>query len=201
MSGDGSSLQTTKPPLRERDHQILDSSSCEQVTIHLDYMCSTCTYGRRIFGHGPLIDREEGMSILRTKLNNQVVSKNSISFIPLSVGGMYPDGVFFMVSETEVQGKPLRKRYIHLKPDSFKVTLVERTKTCKEDTNIEVADGSEDELVCPGYESTLQELLALAQTRDRRCSPTAVVISGCPGVGKTRMVRPRSNLHSAFLSI
>lgn len=181
------------------EHQaILDSSSCEPVTIHLEYMCSTCTYGRRLFGHETLADREEGMSILRRKLNNQVVSKNSISFIPLGFSDdidLYTDGVFFMVSEAEAQGKPLHdKQCINLKPDSFRVTLVERSTAHEKDSSIEVAEGSEEEYICPGYESTLQELLTMAQTRDQRCSPTAVVISGCPGVGKTRMVRPRSNL-------
>jgi len=174
------------------EHQaILDSSSCEPVTIHLEYMCSTCTYGRRLFGHETLADREEGMSILRRKLNNQVVSKNSISFIPLGFSDdidLYTDGVFFMVSEAEAQGKPLHdKQCINLKPDSFRVTLVERSTAHEKDSSIEVAEGSEEEYICPGYESTLQELLTMAQTRDQRCSPTAVVISGCPGVGKTRM--------------
>ncbi|EJK63931.1 hypothetical protein THAOC_15384, partial [Thalassiosira oceanica] len=100
-----------------------------------------------------------------------------------------------MVSEAEAQGKPLHdKQCINLKPDSFRVTLVERSTAHEKDSSIEVAEGSEEEYICPGYESTLQELLTMAQTRDQRCSPTAVVISGCPGVGKTRMVRPRSNL-------
>ena len=133
------------------------------------------------------------MSILRRKLNNQVVAKNSISFIPLGVSDgidLYPEGIFFMVSAATVRGEPLHdKCSINLKPDSFEVTLVERPKACGTDHSIEEAEeGSGEEYTCPGYESTLQELLALAQTRDQRCAPTAVVVSGCPGVGKTRMV-------------
>ena len=43
---------------------------------------------------------------------------------------------------------------------------------------------------CPGYESTLDELVALANMDDREAAaPSAVLLSGCAGVGKTRMVR------------
>ena len=43
---------------------------------------------------------------------------------------------------------------------------------------------------CPGYESVLGELTALARTMcNPRAAPTATLLSGCAGVGKSRMVR------------
>ena len=47
----------------------------------------------------------------------------------------------------------------------------------------------EDAASCPGYESTLEELLALARVEDPAGAPAAVVLAGCAGVGKSRMVR------------
>ena len=42
---------------------------------------------------------------------------------------------------------------------------------------------------CPGYEAVLEELLTLAKMNDPNGAPTAVMLSGCSGVGKSRMVR------------
>jgi hypothetical protein len=43
--------------------------------------------------------------------------------------------------------------------------------------------------ICPGYEPILDELLSLARMMDTPdACPTAVLLSGCSGVGKTRMV-------------
>ena len=42
---------------------------------------------------------------------------------------------------------------------------------------------------CQGYEDVLEELLTLAKMNDPNGAPTAVMLSGCSGVGKSRMVR------------
>ncbi|KAL3797103.1 hypothetical protein HJC23_000441 [Cyclotella cryptica] len=40
---------------------------------------------------------------------------------------------------------------------------------------------------CPGYESTLDELISLAMLTDPNAAPTGILLSGCSGVGKSRM--------------
>lgn len=42
---------------------------------------------------------------------------------------------------------------------------------------------------CPGYESVLNELLSLAELIGTPAAPTGILLSGCAGVGKSRMVR------------
>jgi len=43
--------------------------------------------------------------------------------------------------------------------------------------------------VCPGYEPIIDNLVALAQLVDENAAPTGILLSGCAGVGKSRMVR------------
>jgi hypothetical protein len=45
------------------------------------------------------------------------------------------------------------------------------------------------EYACPGYESALNELLSLAKLTGTPAAPTGILLSGCAGVGKSRMVR------------
>ncbi len=53
--------------------------------------------------------------------------------------------------------------------------------------------------VCPGYENVLEELLLLAKMMTNPDAyPSAVLLSGCCGVGKSRMVCP-SSASSSFL--
>lgn len=56
--------------------------------------------------------------------------------------------------------------------------------------------------ICPGYESIFNELLSLARMMNNPDAyPSAVLLSGCSGVGKTRMVRsPSSSLFHITLS-
>eukprot|EP00956_Cyclotella_meneghiniana_P005319 scaffold6698_cov72-Cyclotella_meneghiniana.AAC.4 len=40
---------------------------------------------------------------------------------------------------------------------------------------------------CPGYQSIIDELLSLSKLVDQNAAPSAVLLSGCAGVGKSRM--------------
>ena len=48
-----------------------------------------------------------------------------------------------------------------------------------------------NETICPGYETLMNEITALAylHQKSEEASPTAVLITGCAGVGKTQLVR------------
>ena len=48
---------------------------------------------------------------------------------------------------------------------------------------------SEIKYTCPGYEKLLNEVVSLANIPLESASPTAVLLVGCPGVGKSRLVR------------
>ncbi|KAK1745240.1 AAA ATPase [Skeletonema marinoi] len=48
-------------------------------------------------------------------------------------------------------------------------------------------DNAPSQYSCPGYDSILDELLNLSAFRNSDGRPTAVILSGCAGVGKTRM--------------
>ena len=41
---------------------------------------------------------------------------------------------------------------------------------------------------CPGYESLVQEIVEIAKIKLSQVAPSGVIISGCSGVGKTRLV-------------
>ena len=47
----------------------------------------------------------------------------------------------------------------------------------------------DEESRCPGYESVLEELMALTWTMNNPCKvgPTGVVLTGCAGLGKSRV--------------
>jgi len=66
-------------------------------------------------------------------------------------------------------------------------------------SNMDLNHDSHDSIhfVCPGYESILNELISLARMMNNPDAyPSAVLLSGCSGVGKTRMVRsPPSVFH------
>jgi DNA replication protein DnaC len=44
------------------------------------------------------------------------------------------------------------------------------------------------ECICPGYNTVLEELVSFAKLVDSSAAPTGVLLSGCAGVGKSRMV-------------
>lgn len=45
--------------------------------------------------------------------------------------------------------------------------------------------------LCPGYEPVLGELLSLAELANPNAAPAGIILSGCSGVGKSRMVCSR----------
>ena len=76
--------------------------------------------------------------------------------------------------------------------DEFEVSIVSLAPT--EEGSSSCGDGmneKEGEIViekCPGYDSLVEEIVEIAKINVQKGAPSGVMISGCRGVGKTRLV-------------
>ena len=62
------------------------------------------------------------------------------------------------------------------------------TSNVAEEEMLELSTGpNSHQIICPGYEGLLNELLRLAQIRHPSAAPSGVILTGCTGVGKSRM--------------
>mmetsp|Transcript_29707 Transcript_29707/g.62549 ORF Transcript_29707/g.62549 Transcript_29707/m.62549 type:complete len:892 (+) Transcript_29707:63-2738(+) len=193
-----------------------DECQC-QVTIHLTYICSNTSRGRRYFSKTSNIDdngRKEGIDLLKQVLTGEVVAENGILGVSLEEkecvdvtsefeDDEHHDAVFFMVGKILINDESSVEKsanILHLGTHgSFEISLNSpgTFESSKSESNPHPStpqhnlQPSKPEYngiqSCPGYESILEELLMLAKMNDPNGSPTAVVLSGCSGVGKTRM--------------
>eukprot|EP00578_Thalassiosira_sp_NH16_P006297 CAMPEP_0181121864 /NCGR_PEP_ID=MMETSP1071-20121207/24983_1 /TAXON_ID=35127 /ORGANISM="Thalassiosira sp., Strain NH16" /LENGTH=906 /DNA_ID=CAMNT_0023206747 /DNA_START=72 /DNA_END=2792 /DNA_ORIENTATION=+ len=118
-------------------------------------------------------------------------------------GNDHQEVVFFMVNKIWMKDGTVPKkdsRFLRLWPhQSFNIHLdLPNTITVPRgnDSNPRIPQGNdrstnvqEDNMhySCPGYESVLEELLTLSKMDNPDGAPTAVMLSGCSGVGKSRM--------------
>ena len=188
------------------------------VRIRLAYICSTSHVGRSIFGNASTdyedVQKQQRIDYLRKALVDEVVVEGVIFGIVLNLNdddfGVYDYDndsdrdcsdqhvAFFVVNEIVVVGDDGEgggrrgegaSEFVHLSSrHDLEVTLdayipMTLESSGMNDTTIDV------DYVCMGYNSVLEELVALARTIDdpRDIAPTAVVLTGCVGVGKSRM--------------
>ena len=165
----------------------LDSSNeREQITINLRYMCSNSENGRRCFKY--TTNESRAIGILKEKLAGAVVAEGSILGIDHGcenqVGSATQEISFFMVDNIDSSTRS-SLRYVCLSSMNFNITLA--SPKIKEESGPLLNDNTPSQYSCPGYNSVLNELLSLATFRNLDGKPTAVILSGCAGVGKTRM--------------
>ena len=78
-------------------------------------------------------------------------------------------------------------RFLYLRHDvNFNITVDDMSDTTN--TGPIQQPKIHEDVYCPGYYSVLEELVTLAKMDNPNGAPSAVILSGCAGVGKTRMV-------------
>lgn len=165
-----------------------NSVADEKITVRLSYMCSNSEKYRKYFKE---TDYEiEGIQLLKDKLADMVIAEGTILGIDHgseNVAGSYSqESSFFMVDKIDRSGTISHLRHVHLSNNmSFNVTL--RSKTKAKNSLFSKDNTTPSQYCCPGYRSVLDELLNLASFGNPDGKPSAVVLSGCAGVGKTRM--------------
>lgn len=175
------------------------------IAIHLTYICSTTSRGRDCFRNkqnNDIMNAGTGKNeFLMKLLAGQVVTEGSV--IGIDIGEKFDDDddyyynnellhredmVFFMVNKiVTTDGSIINAKYLYLEPgQQFDVLL---NADC---SNVAIDNPQPktqwNNCKCPGYESILDELLTLTKISNPNGSPTAVILSGCSGVGKSRMV-------------
>ena len=161
----------------------LDSSSnstANEITINLRYMCSNSEKCRKHFkdakNYGPAIQ----------VLRDAVIAEGTILGIDhrwKKDTGAAQDVSFFMVEQIN-NFTQSSLQYVHLSNEIFNIKLIPpETNNGANPQNIDAAFTHH----CPGYGSTLNELCNLASFGNLDGRPSAVILSGCAGVGKTRM--------------
>ncbi|KAL7533040.1 hypothetical protein ACHAXR_005007, partial [Thalassiosira sp. AJA248-18] len=160
--------------------------------------------------------RVKGKDLLMRALVGEVVAEGGILGVDMgkyddvsyitSEMGCYDDEhqemAFFMVDKILIRDTPSTEgrevRFLRLWPyDSFAISLdpsddaisneSEGIPRMSQSNRQPTAQGDHENFSCPGYENILQELMSLAEMNDPNGSPTAVMLSGCSGVGKSRM--------------
>ena len=173
------------------------------MAIHLTYICSTTSRGRDCFRNkqnNDIMNAGTGNEFLMNLLAGQVVTEGSV--IGIDIGEKFDDDdgyyynnelhredmVFFMVNKiVTTDGSIINAKYLYLEPgQQFDVLL---NADCSNATIDNPQPKTQwNNCKCPGYESILDELLTLTKISNPNGSPTAVILSGCSGVGKSRMV-------------
>lgn len=167
-----------------------NSVANEKITISLSYMCSNSEKYRKYFKEAGY--KNEGIQLLKETLADMVIAEGTILGIDhgsksvAGVAGSYSQEIsFFMVDKIDRGGTRSNLRHVHLSKNmSFNVTL--RSKTTAKNSLFS-KDNTPSQYCCPGYRSVLDELLNLASFGNPDGKPSAVVLSGCAGVGKTRI--------------
>jgi len=170
-------------------HNVDPNSSnvTETISVKLQYMCSSSEKYRRYFKDST--NESSAIQLLKEKLADAVVTEGTILGIDHKcqnqVGSANTrEASFFMVDKVESSTRK-SLRHVRLSSMNFNITLT--SPTTKADNGPPAQDNAPSQYSCPGYNSVLDELLHLAAFRNSDGRPTAVILSGCAGVGKTRM--------------
>lgn len=186
------------------DVQSITDADESRITIHLTYMCSNNAKGRSYFSGQSKMDvrkREHGMHMLRNALVGEEAVEGGILCVEINkltddseeedeYDEELPEGVFFMVNKIIARdglGNERAAGSVRLSEQRPFDVSFDRPRYVGDPAKV-IKKADEEDRSCPGYESVLRELLFLATMSDPHGRPTAVVLSGCSGVGKTRMV-------------
>ena len=165
-----------------------NSVANEKITISLSYMCSNSEKYRKYFKEADY--ENKGIQLLKEQLADMVIAEGTILGIDhgsKNVVGSYSQEIsFFMVDKIDRGATRSHLQHVHLSNNmSFNVSL--RSKTKAKNSLFSKDNTTPSQYHCPGYRSVLDELLNLASFGNPDGKPSAVVLSGCAGVGKTRM--------------
>ncbi len=160
------------------DRDLKSSNVNETITINLRYMCSNSEKYRRYFKDAT--NESGAIQLLKEKLADAVVAEGTILGIQVGSANTQETS-FFMVDKVDSSTRS-SLRYVRVSSMNFNITL--SSPNTKQEP---LKDNAPSQYTCPGYNSVLDELLNLAAFRNSDGRPTAVILSGCAGVGKTRM--------------
>ncbi len=94
-----------------------------------------------------------------------------------------------------------KNNYVSIQITAPQAALETTTSMDEEDTNSasNIHDECYYEATCPGYENLIEEIISMANISVESGSPTGVLLTGCRGVGKSRLVCTFSLLLFFFL--
>jgi len=160
----------------------------DSATIHISYICSNCSRGREFFSDkdNELLGKEGCIDTLMDFLYGGAIVEGGILGMDISNTQEEEEVVFFMVNKI-VMKDGSNVRFLYLRHDVNFNIIVDDMPDKTTTRPIQQTKIHED-VYCPGYYSVLDELITLAKTDNPNGVPSAVILSGCAGVGKTRMV-------------
>ena len=175
----------------KQDDETIDTAPNKDITIHLVYICSHSSRDRDFFSSG------HGKDLLLNLLVGEVVVEGGILAIDIGKNDYNEQSqeevVFCMVDKIVMKdGSAVDTKFLHLGSNkSFDISF-DTADTGNSRPQYDLQSRSNNNMdsfhySCPGYEPVLSELLTLANMDNRDGAPTAVILSGCAGVGKSRM--------------
>ena len=160
----------------------------DSATIHISYICSNCSRGREFFSDKgtDILGKEGCIDTLMDFLYGGAVVEGGILGMNLESCSQEEEVVFFMVNKIILKDGS-NVRFLYLRHDvNFNIIVDDMPDTTTTGPNQQ--PNIQEDVHCPGYQSVLDELLTLAKMDNPNGAPAAVILSGCAGVGKTRMV-------------
>jgi len=160
----------------------------DSVIIHISYICSNCSRGREFFSSKgtELLGKEGCIDTLMDFLYGSTVVEGGILGMDIS-NTQEEEVVFFMVNKIVTMKDESNVRFLYLRHDVNFNIIVDHMPGAPTTRPIQQPKIHED-VYCPGYYSVLEELVTLAKMSNPDGAPSAVILSGCAGVGKSRMV-------------
>jgi len=168
-------------------HGIGSMHMKDSATIHISYICSNCSRGREFFSSNgnELLGKEGCIDTLMDFLYGGAVVEGGILGMDISNNQEEEEVVFFIVNKI-VMNDGLNVRFLYLRHDVNFNIIVDNMSDAP--TRPIQQPKIQEDVYCPGYYSVLEELVTLAKMDNPNGAPAAVILSGCTGVGKTRMV-------------
>ena len=154
------------------------------ATVHMSYICSSNSKGRALFN-----DVCESGDICEFLYGGALVEGGIIGMDHFMAGENYDEEVtiFFMVNKIIMKDGSGNSRFLYFGGGRYIDIELDEASDTSPTRPIQQPKIHED-VYCPGYYSVLEELVTLAKMDNPNGAPAAVMLSGCAGVGKTRMV-------------